>query len=35
MKIEDEELLNEVSSQAKESPRSRMDFIFHQGLDAN
>lgn len=33
MKIIDEELLNEVSTQAKESPRLRMNYIFHQSLD--
>ena len=34
MKIIDEKLLNEVSLQAKESPRLRMNFNFHQSLDA-
>ncbi len=29
----DENLLNEVSSQAKSSPRLRMNHNFHQGLD--
>lgn len=33
MKIIDEELLNEVSAQAKESPRLRMNYNFHQSLD--
>lgn len=29
----DEQLLNRVSAQAKESPRLRMNFNFHQSLD--
>lgn len=29
----DEQLLNQVSAQAKESPRLRMNFDFHQSLD--
>jgi cupin fold WbuC family metalloprotein len=33
MKIINEELLNEVSQQAKESPRLRMNYNFHQSLD--
>ena len=33
MKIIDEELLNEVSDQAKVSPRLRMNYNFHQSLD--
>ena len=33
MKIIDEQLLNEVGAQAKESPRLRMNFNFHQSLD--
>ena len=33
MKIIDEELLNEVSAQAKESPLLRMNYNFHQSLD--
>ena len=33
MKIVDEELLNEVSAQAKGSPRLRMNYNFHQSLD--
>ena len=33
MKIIDEQLLNEVSRQAKESPRLRMNYNFHQSLD--
>ena len=33
MKIIDEELLNEVSAQAKESPRLRMNYNFHRSLD--
>ena len=33
VKIIDEELLNEVSAQAKESPRLRMNYNFHQSLD--
>ena len=33
MKIIDEQLLNEVSTQAKESPRLRMNHNFHQSLD--
>ena len=33
MKIIDEELLNEVSAQAKESPRLRMNYNFYQSLD--
>ena len=33
MKIIDEQLLNEVGAQAKESPRLRMNYNFHQSLD--
>ena len=33
MKIIDEQLLNEVSAKAKESPRLRMNYNFHQSLD--
>ena len=33
MKIIDETLLNEVSAQAKESTRLRMNYNFHQSLD--
>ena len=33
MKIIDEKLLNEVSAQAKESPRLRMNYNFHRSLD--
>lgn len=33
MKIIDEKLLNEVTSQAKQSPRLRMNYNFHQSLD--
>lgn len=33
MKIIDESLLNGVSEQAKESPRLRMNYNFHQNLD--
>ena len=33
MKIIDEKLLNEVSDKAKESPRLRMNYSFHQSLD--
>ena len=33
MKIIDESLLNEVSSQAKASPRLRMNYNFHQSLN--
>jgi len=33
MKIIDEKLMNEVSAQAKESPRLRMNYNFHQSLD--
>ena len=33
MKIIDEQLLNEVSGQAKDSLRLRMNFNFHQSLD--
>lgn len=33
MKIIDEQLLNKVSAQAKDSPRLRMNFNFHQSLD--
>lgn len=32
MKIIDDNLLNKVSSQAKESPRLRMNYNFHQSL---
>lgn len=33
MRIIDEQLLNEVSAQAKASPRMRMNYNFHQTLD--
>ena len=33
MKIIDEQLLNEVSAKAKESPRLRMNYNFHKSLD--
>lgn len=33
MKIIDRNLLDDVSSQAKESPRLRMNYNFHQSLD--
>ena len=33
MKIIDEKLLNDVGAQAKESPRLRMNYNFHQSLD--
>lgn len=33
MKIIDQSLLNKVSSEAKESPRLRMNYNFHQNLD--
>ena len=33
MKIIDEQLLNEVSAEAKDSPRLRMNYNFHQSLD--
>ena len=33
MKIIDEQLLNEVSAQAKDSPRLRMNYNFHESLD--
>ena len=33
MKIIDKDLLNEVSEQAKTSPRLRMNYNFHQRLD--
>ena len=33
MKIIDEQLLKEVSAQAKDSPRLRMNYNFHQSLD--
>ena len=33
MKIIDDQLLNEVSRQAKESPRLRMNYNFHPSLD--
>ena len=33
MKIIDEPLLNKVSAEAKESPRLRMNYNFHQSLD--
>ena len=33
MKIIDDTLLDEVSAQAKESPRLRMNYNFHQSLD--
>ena len=33
MKIIDQSLLNKVSSEAKESPRLRMNYNFHQSLD--
>ena len=33
MRIIDEELLNEVSSEAKVSPRLRINYNFHQSLE--
>lgn len=33
MKIIDKDLLNMVSAEAKESPRQRMNYNFHQSLD--
>ena len=33
MKIIDEQLLNEVSAEAKDSPRLRMNYNFHQSLE--
>lgn len=33
MKLIDEQLLNKVSAQAKESPRLRMNYNFHQSLE--
>ena len=33
MKVIDESLLNKVSAEAKESPRLRMNYNFHQSLD--
>ena len=33
MTIIDEDLLNQVSEQAKTSPRLRMNYNFHQSLD--
>ncbi len=33
MKIIDKKLLDEVSAQAKESPRLRMNYNFHQSLE--
>jgi cupin fold WbuC family metalloprotein len=33
MKIIDEQLMNSVTEQAKESPRMRMNYNFHQSLD--
>ncbi len=33
MKIIDDNLLNKVSSEAKDSPRLRMNYNFHQSLD--
>ena len=33
MKIVDNNLLDKVSAQAKESPRLRMNYNFHQSLD--
>lgn len=33
MKIIDEQLLKEVSAQAKDSPRLRMNYNFHQSLN--
>lgn len=33
MKIIDEKLLNAISDQAKDSPRLRMNYNFHQSLD--
>ena len=33
MKVIDESLLNNVSIKAKESPRLRMNYNFHQSLD--
>lgn len=35
MKIIDQELLNSVSEQAKESPRLRMNHNFHESMDAS
>ena len=33
MKIIDEKLLNDITTQAKDSPRLRMNYNFHQSLD--
>ena len=33
MKIIDDKLINEVVDKAKESPRLRMNYNFHQSLD--
>lgn len=33
MKIIDQSLLNKVSGEAKDSPRLRMNYNFHQSLD--
>lgn len=33
MKVIDEQLLNEISRQAKESPRLRMNYNFHPSLE--
>ena len=33
MKVIDEHLINEISNQAKDSPRLRMNYNFHQSLD--
>ena len=33
MKVIDNNLLNDVSAQAKESPRLRMNYNFHQSLE--
>ena len=33
MKIIDEKLLNEVTDQAKDSPRLRMNYNFHKSLE--
>ena len=33
MKIIDQDLITKVSAEAKESPRLRMNYNFHQSLD--
>ena len=33
MKIIDEKLLNDITTQAKDSPRLRMNYNFHQSLE--